>query len=95
MVTSMITGLAYGAVFLSSAPAIVASFALPLAWTALGSISALTGTARWLDGGRSFGPMTEHVMNGTEWARVGTTLAVWMVLPVLIGLWRILRSELS
>lgn len=95
MVTSMITGLAYGAVFLSSAPAIVASFALPLAWTALGSISALTGTARWLDGGRSFGPMTEHVMDGTEWARVGTTLAVWMVLPVLIGLWRILRSELS
>lgn len=95
MVTSMITGLAYGAVFLSSAPAIVASFALPLAWTALGSISALTGTARWLDGGRSFSPMTEHVMNGTEWARVGTTLVVWMLLPVLIGLWRILRSELN
>jgi hypothetical protein len=39
--------------------------------------------------------MTEHVMNGTERARVCTTLAVWMVLPVLIGLWRIARSELS
>ena len=95
MVTSMITGLAYGAVFLSSAPAIVASFALPLAWTALGAIPALTGTARWLDGGRSFAPMTDHVMDGTEWARVGTTLAVWMVVPVVIGLWRIARSELS
>jgi ABC-2 type transport system permease protein len=95
MVAAMIMGLAYGAVFLSSAPAIVASFALPLAWSALGSISALTGTARWLDSGRSFEPMTDHVMNGSEWARVGTTLAVWMMLPVLIGLWRIARNELS
>jgi ABC-2 type transport system permease protein len=38
--------------------------------------------------------MTEHLMSGTEWARAGTTLAVWMVLPLAIGLWRILRSEI-
>jgi hypothetical protein len=95
VVVAVIMGLGYGAALLSTAPAIVLSFALPLGWSALGSISALEGAARWLDAGRSFEPMTKHVMNGTEWARVGTTLAVWLVVPILIGLWRIRRSEVS
>ena len=94
LTTSLITGVAFGALFLSSAPAIVLSFVLPLGWSAVGSIPALEGTARWLDGSRSLSPMTEHLMSGTEWARAGTTLAVWMALPLAIGLWRILRSEI-
>ena len=63
-----------------------------------GTGSARHGSARvnlFRGGGRSFGPMTEHVMNGTEWARVGTTLAVWMVLPLLLGTWRITRREIA
>jgi ABC-2 type transport system permease protein len=95
LVTGMITGAAFGAALLSSAPAIVLSFVLPLGWAAVGSIPALEGAARWLDGTRSLAPMTEHLMDGTEWARAGTTLAVWMVLPLLIGLWRIARREIS
>src|SRR5262249_55033500 len=90
VVIAMITGLAYGAVLLSSAPAMVLSFGLPLAWSALGSIHALTGTARWLDRGRSYEPLADHVMNGTEWARVGTTIALWMLVPAVIGVWRVL-----
>ena len=95
LATGMIGGVAFGAVLLASAPAIVALFALPLATGALGSIHALEGVARWVDSTRSLAPMTDHVMDGTEWARVGVTLAVWMVVPVLIGLWRIARSEVS
>jgi hypothetical protein len=95
LVVAMTMGFGFGAVLLSSAPAIVLSFVLPLGWSALASISALTGTARWLDGGRSFAPVTEHVMSGVEWARAGTTIAVWLVLPVLVGIWRIHRSEIS
>jgi ABC-2 type transport system permease protein len=94
VVTSLVTGVGFGALFLSSAPAIVLSFVLPLGWSALGSIPALEGTARWLDGSRSLSPMTEHLMSATEWARAGTTLAVWMLLPLAIGLWRIMRSEI-
>jgi ABC-type transport system involved in multi-copper enzyme maturation permease subunit len=95
VVVSMVMGLAFGAMLLASAPAIVLFFALPLTWSALGSIPALTGTAQWLDGARSFSPLTDHVMNATEWAHVGTTLAVWMLLPLLIGTWRIARNEVS
>jgi ABC-2 type transport system permease protein len=95
LATGMIGGVAFGAVLLASAPALVALFALPLATGALGSIHALEGVAKWVDSTRSLAPMTDHVMNATEWARVGVTLAVWMLLPVLIGLWRIARSEVS
>ncbi len=46
VLTSMIIGIAFGALFLSSAPAIVLSFVLPLAWAALGSLSFLDGRRR-------------------------------------------------
>jgi hypothetical protein len=88
-------GLGFGAMLLSSPLAIVLYFGLPIGWSALGSIDALTPTARWLDGGRSLAPMPEHVMDATEWARAGTTLALWMALPVLLGLWRIARNEVT
>ena len=95
LVAAMVMGLGYGAMLLSSAPAIVLSFVLPLGWSALASIHALNGTARWLDGSKSFAPLVDHAMNTTEWARVGTTLAVWLLVPLTIGLWRIRRSEVG
>jgi ABC-2 type transport system permease protein len=95
LITGVIIGVAFGAALLSSAPAIVLSFVLPLGWAAVGSIHFFEPAARWLDGTRSLSPLTEHLLSGTEWARAGTTLAVWMVLPLAIGLWRILRDEVA
>ena len=95
LATGMVGGVAFGAVLLSSAPAIVLSFVLPLGWAAITSIPGLDGIAKWLDSTRSLSPMTNHLMDPTEWARAGTTLALWMVLPLLIGAWRIARREIS
>jgi hypothetical protein len=53
VLTAMVTGIAFGAAFLSSAPAIVCSFALPIAWSALGSIPFLNDAAHWLDTSRT------------------------------------------
>jgi len=39
--------------------------------------------------------MTEDALSAIEWARVGTTLALWVLLPAVIGVWRIRRSEVS
>ena len=93
VVTAMLSGVAIGALLLASAPAIVVYFAAPLAWTALGSLSFLEGAARWLDGSRTLTPMYDHLLSSTEWARAGATLALWMLLPLLGGLWRLTRSE--
>jgi hypothetical protein len=94
LATGMIGGVALGAALLASAPAIVLSFVLPIAWAIAGRLAGLDAVARWLDGTYSLAPMTEHVMSAMEWARAGTTLALWMLLPLLIGLWRITRGEI-
>ena len=93
LATGMVTGIAFGAVLLASAPAIVLYFALPLAWGALGTLPFLEGAARWLDGGQSLVPLTEELMSTTQWARAGATLAVWMLLPLLAGFWRVTRGD--
>jgi ABC-type transport system involved in multi-copper enzyme maturation permease subunit len=92
--TGMISGVALGAALLASAPAIVCQFALPLAWGIAGRLAGLDAVVHWLDPTSSLAPMTEHLMDGTEWARAGTTLALWLVTPLLIGLWRIQRGEI-
>ena len=93
VVVPMLAGVAFGAVLLTSAPAIVLYFVLPTAWAALGSISALEGAARWLDQARTMSPLLEESLSGTQWARVGTSLALWLLLPLAIGFWRVARSD--
>jgi ABC-2 type transport system permease protein len=95
LAASMAIGVGFGALMLSPAPAIVLHFALPLALSALGSLSFLHDAAPWFDTNRSLFPLGDHLMSATEWTRAGTSLALIMVLPLLIGLWRIRRSEVS
>jgi len=95
LTTGMVTGVAFGAILLASAPAIVANFALPTAWAAVASLSIFSGVAPWLDTVRATGPLSEEVLSATQWAHAGTALALWMVLPLLIGIWRITRREVT
>jgi ABC-2 type transport system permease protein len=91
----MVTGVAFGMVLLASAPAIVALFALPIVWTAVASLSFFAGAAPWLDTRLALGPMPQEVLSATQWAHAGTALAIWMLLPLLIGTWRITRREVA
>lgn len=93
--SAMIIGIGFGAVLLASAPAIVLYFVLPIAWSMLGSLSALEGAARWLDHSSALGPVTDRMLSATEWAHVGTSLTLWTVVPLLLGLGRITRSEVQ
>ena len=95
LTTGMVTGVAFGAILLASAPAIVANFALPIASVAVFSLSFLSGVAPWVDNVRATGPLSEEVLSATQWAHAGTALAVWMLLPLLIGAWRITRREIA
>jgi ABC-type transport system involved in multi-copper enzyme maturation permease subunit len=96
LVISMLGGVAFGAVLLSSAPAIVLSFVLPIGWSIVSSVvSWLDDAGRWLDASRTYTPLTEHLLSGTEWARLVTTIGVWVCVPLAIGLWRILRGEIK
>jgi ABC-2 type transport system permease protein len=91
----MLGGIGLGAMVQSPAPAIVLYFLLPLGFAALGAIPALDSLAGWLDGTQTLEPLVNEAMGAAEWARAGTTLALWMALPIAVGYWRITRSEIS
>jgi hypothetical protein len=95
LTTGMVVGVAFGAILLSAAPAIVLRFALPTAWMAVLSLPVFSGVAPWVDYARNLGQMTVDVMSATQWAHAGTSLAIWMVLPLLIGARRITRREIT
>jgi ABC-2 type transport system permease protein len=90
---SVLIGAAFGAAILSSAPAIVLYFVLPIAYTFIGAIPGLEGFVDWTDQNQTLSALAEHELSGTEWARAGTTLLLWLVVPLAIGLWRILRND--
>ena len=95
LTTGMVVRVAFGAVLVASAPAIVAFSALPITWTAVASLSFFADAAPWLDTRLALAPLHEKVLSATQWAQAGTALALWMLLPLLIGIWRITRREVS
>lgn len=95
VVTAMIIGVGFGAALQSSAPAIVLYFALPVAFAALGSIHALSGVIDWVNTAEALEPLTTEVMSGHQWAQGLVSLALWMGLPLTIGLWRLTRRDVG
>ena len=95
-VLGILGGIAFGLAFLSSPLAIVLYFVLPIAWAILGeSIHALEGPAKWLDTSRTMEPLVENTMAGGDWARLATSVALWVGVPLVIGLLRLRRTELK
>jgi ABC-type transport system involved in multi-copper enzyme maturation permease subunit len=95
IVVSTLMGVALGAAILLSAPAIVASFVLPIGFSvATNLIPGLDGAARWLDSGTTLPDLTDHIYSAHAWARVAATLLLWLALPLAIGAWRFLRGEI-
>jgi hypothetical protein len=95
LTTGMVIGVALGAILLAPTPAIVLHFALPTSVWAVLSLRVFSGVAPWVDNARALGQMTEGVVSATQWAHAGTSLAIWMVLPLLIGARRITRREIA
>jgi ABC-2 type transport system permease protein len=93
--TAMVIGIGFGAALQSSAPAIVLYFALPIAFAALGSIHAISGVIDWINSAEALEPLTTEVMSGHQWAQGLVALALWMGLPLAIGLWRLTRGEVG
>jgi ABC-type transport system involved in multi-copper enzyme maturation permease subunit len=95
LTTGMVIGVAFGTILLASTPAMVALFALPITWTAVASLSFFADAAPWLDTRLALDPLPTEVLNATQWAHASTALALWMLLPLLIGIWRITRQEVA
>jgi ABC-type transport system involved in multi-copper enzyme maturation permease subunit len=91
---SMLIGVALGSAILLSAPAVVASFVLPIGLAAvLHLINGLGDIADWTDQSEALSPLTNHGFSGHEWAQALVCLALWFGVPIAIGTWRFLKGE--
>ncbi len=96
-VMGILQGLAFGLIFLSSAAAIVTYFVLPIAFSVGTSLwSRLADVQPWIDLGTSQQPIFDSPdVTGEQWAQVLTSSLIWVLLPFLAGLWRVLRAEVK
>jgi ABC-type transport system involved in multi-copper enzyme maturation permease subunit len=97
-VSAIVQGLAFGMLFMNSAAAVVTYFVLPIAFNIVFSIvSGLQDVAPWIDLGTAQSPLFEldNAVGGEEWAQVAVTSVIWIVMPLAIGVVRLLRAELK
>jgi ABC-2 type transport system permease protein len=95
-VVFVLMGSAFGALLMNSPLAIVVYFAVPSVWTLLGEVvKGLHTAAGWLDMNQTSLPLSDPGMTGDQWARFGVSVAVWVLLPLVLGTIRMLRREVA
>jgi ABC-type transport system involved in multi-copper enzyme maturation permease subunit len=95
--SGLLQGLAFGLLFLNSAAAIVTYFVVPIAFSVVTSIwTALSDVQPWIDLGTSQTPLFEGGnLTGEQWGQLATGTLIWVVLPFVLGLVRVLRAEVK
>ncbi|WP_282946574.1 ABC transporter permease [Cellulomonas endometrii] len=89
-------GLGFGLALLSTPAAIVAYLALPTVWTIVANlVEALRKPAEWLDMSGPVSTLMSGDMAGGDWARLATSTALWVGVPLAIGLWRTARRDVA
>ncbi|GII77460.1 hypothetical protein Sru01_24420 [Sphaerisporangium rufum] len=89
-------GLGVGMLLLNSAAALVVYYILPTVWSLVaGLVESLKAAARWLDLTVTTQPLLAGEMTAEAWRRLGTSFALWGLLPLVLGTIRLLRSEVK
>ncbi|MEV4623009.1 ABC transporter permease [Asanoa sp. NPDC049573] len=96
-VINVLFGIGFGMLFMNSAVAIVLYFVVPTVWSLLtGLISGLKSTSEWLDLSVTSTPLFDDAaLSGGEWAKLAASVGLWVLLPTVLGLTRLLRREVS
>lgn len=99
-VLNMLIGFMLGVLLRNSAAAIVAYFVYGFVLTGLTEILAATqrwffDIRPWVDFNYSQGLLFETVPDSEHWAQLATSGSVWLLLPLIVGLRLVLRSEVK
>jgi len=93
---SLLQGLAVGTLLMNTAAAIVVYFALPGAVNLVFSmVDSLKNAAGWIDLGTSQTPLMDHSIAGVGWLHLLATTVWWILLPLVVGIWRLLHREIK
>ncbi len=92
----VLQGVAFGLLFLNTPAAIVSVLVLPSLWAIAAQISnSLASVGEWMDLGSVTAPLLEGQMQGQYWAQLGTGVAAWVLLPLVVGTYRVLHREVK
>jgi ABC-type transport system involved in multi-copper enzyme maturation permease subunit len=92
----LLGGLAFGTVLLNSAAAITLNFVLPLVSGILFAIiPGITDAGPWIDAGTAQQPLFNRDVSAHEWAQIVVTSLWWVWVPLAVGVWRVLRTEIK
>ncbi|ASE11451.1 hypothetical protein [Kocuria rhizophila] len=94
---ALLQGVAFGLALLSVPLAIVAYFVLPILYSAAAlMVPALQDLGAWVSITAASAPLMEGVdLTATEWGQLGTSSLLWIGVPLLIGIWRVLTREVK
>ncbi|WP_433531697.1 ABC transporter permease [Micromonospora sp. CA-263727] len=95
-VANVLLGAGFGLLLLHTPLAIVTYLVLPIAWSIVGElVRPLRRAAEWLDTGRTLESLFGAEMTAGQWGRLGVSLLVWLGVPLLAGLVRTMRREVT
>ena len=97
---SMLTGFAFATLLLNTPAAIVVYFGYKFLIPTIFAIGAqfldwFKHLEPWIDFAQAQAPLFDASMRGKDWAYLLVSGIIWLVVPVALGLWRILRAELK
>lgn len=94
----LVEGFAFGMVIMNSAAAIVIFFILPTLWSVIGQIVPWMRDhlQAWADFDLSMAPFQGGGwVKGDDWAHFAVAGTIWVLIPLALGIWRLLRSEVK
>ncbi|QCX26861.1 ABC transporter permease [Nocardioides jishulii] len=105
-VMAVLQGVGFGLLLLNSAGAIVLFFALPVVVNIVAGFSSwVRENSPWFDIAMAqaplygYDPMTGErlaaALSGEQWTQLGVVTVIWIVLPFVIGMARVLRGEMK
>ncbi|NGO69941.1 ABC transporter permease [Streptomyces boncukensis] len=96
-VGSLFIGFAFGMITMNSVLGILVHFGVPSAWSVLREYeSGVDDAGKWLDTNTTMSPLGETVaLTGQEWGKVLVSVALWGVLPSVLGYLRLRRTEVK
>jgi ABC-type transport system involved in multi-copper enzyme maturation permease subunit len=95
---ALLMGFAFGMLIRNSAAAIVLYFVIPTIWSILAQVIPWVRDhlQKWADFSFAQQPFQSgEWASGQEWAHLATSGTIWLVLPLVFGIWRLLRSEVK
>lgn len=99
-VLGMLIGFMLGVLVRNSAAAIVGYFVYgfvlpPLSMLLAASQDWFEKAQPWVDFNYAQGSLFDGGMTGEQWAQLGVTGLFWLVIPMAVGFWAVLRSEVK